>query len=1140
MQETILSMFKKENSNNLFVYDDGSSITCLNNEALFLPNSIVFCTPLKVNNSSGEYTRINQMGQTSIFGNVFYDQLQFINILCAYDIERNEKIKVKEIKDKSGIRIGYDISIEEWNLTLYARWYGKIMVGSLEPILKYLNDKAETMLVSVGAKAKANLKTMAKTERAVNRVRRLQYRLGYQSDEHAHASISRGFVINIKDISTSDLRFAAAVGGPDIPMLKGKGTIDRSIEYYDRTAELQDGELLLEMDIGFLGQHAFLIGLTLPFNYALGVYLGPSTKGYKTAGALYNAICEINRIVKTYGFAIRFIYFDSERSMDRDQQPLDLPPIQSRMKDDLNIECIQLPTGVHCKRVERKIQHWKGKVRSCNFKLTYAIPNSWIKHLGLAAIIWCNMDPTDANMNMTPPICLMKGSSIDANISCLASFGEIVMAHRDNGVKHGDTKKSRRDECIYLYPQSWKDNKHKLLALDSIEGRHTYIDRTLKMADVLPITSLSIVARINVQAKKEKGKLVMSSDVEEDFNMHTGYKEDLLIDTPIDLLRRDSRTIGISGIPPRTQDSYTVKDSASTVYGNEEVVFLTTLIAKGEKKEETWLESSCFVVKKELPYARAMKTFEQSATQEAMRKEFTGLVSKWHPIKRNDMTYEDVKKVLPGHALVKMKGDALKGRFVTGGNRQDPTEYDIYREISTPTAMLSSFFGVVAHAAATGRAVASFDVKQAYTKAPMPANGRRIRVKISKDMVDIIMTISEEIRRLYSGYVNSDGSVYVELDYALYGCLEAGRLWYEYFKDILVSKMGYTVCPHDDCVFNNLDNNGIVLSTIVIHVDDGFVTASTEAELDIFFERLQENLGDLTITRGRVHEYLGMLLDFRHEGKCFITIKKLIDSLLDDFDIKKERATPARSNLFDIDDTSPSLSAEEQKKLHRGIAQLLYLASHVRPEVLCPTIFLTSRVKNLTVDDKNKFLDVLYYLNGTREYGIFLGASADGVIRLYAYADASFGIWHDAKGHGGTFISYGRGPILVRSNKLKEVDLSTSESELKQLSTTTSLAARELEFAKYQGYIEEGDSGILLEDNVSAIHMANNGKSISHRTRHIKIKDFFVKQYLDNGEFRLLHCPTKEMVADILTKPLQGADFYHLRSILLGYDSLSH
>ena len=51
---------------------------------------------------------------------------------------------------------------------------------------------------------------------------------------------------------------------------------------------------------------------------------------------------------------------------------------------------------------------------------------------------------------------------------------------------------------------------------------------------------------------------------------------------------------------------------------------------------------------------------------------------------------------------------------------QDYKTYDIYREVSSPTAMLSSLFGVVSHAAAKGLCVAQFDVKQAFTQTPKP------------------------------------------------------------------------------------------------------------------------------------------------------------------------------------------------------------------------------------------------------------------------------------------------------------------------------------------------------------------------------------------------------------------------------------
>jgi hypothetical protein len=548
--------------------------------------------------------------------------------------------------------------------------------------------------------------------------------------------------------------------------------------------------------------------------------------------------------------------------------------------------------------------------------------------------------------------------------------------------------------------------------------------------------------------------------------------------------------------------------------------------------------SFCFATSKEVSYNKATKVFKPGVASSAMKDEFAGLVQKWHPVRRNSLTPAQRQGILRGHALVKEKPDLFKGRFVANGSTQDYSEYDIYREVSAPTAMLSSLFGVVSFAAAKGKAVAQFDVKQAFTQTPMKAGQKPIFVRIDASMVDIIRSINPDLHNLYGEFIDFDGSVIVQLDYALYGTIEAGRMWYDYFKSILIN-LKYVVCPMDDCTFNRFDDDGKIIATIVLHVDDGFITADNEGTLDEFFSALEVTLGKLSIQRGKIIIHLGMQLDFRESGKCYVTIEKLIRSILNDWNVDKYRNTPARPELFDDEADSPLLDTAMSKKLHRGIAQLLYFVSKVRPDALLPVIYLTSKVRALTERDLNTFMDVLYYLNGTVNLGLVLGASADGKIRLLAYADSSFAIYPDAKGQGGMFISYGCGSILSRSMKLP-VAASTAETELCQLSSTVSSASRELEFARYQQFMPVNEPGVLFEDNMSAIHMANKGKSVSHRTRHIKVKYFFVKEFLDNGDFILVHCPTKDMVADILTKPLQGDLFYKLRDFILGYNALSY
>ena len=70
------------------------------------------------------------------------------------------------------------------------------------------------------------------------------------------------------------------------------------------------------------------------------------------------------------------------------------------------------------------------------------------------------------------------------------------------------------------------------------------------------------------------------------------------------------------------------------------------------------------------------------------------------------------------------------------------------------------------------------------------------------------------------------------------------------------------------------------------------------------------------------------------------------------------------------------------------------------------------------------------------------------------------------------------------------------------------------------------------------MRIENNGRGSSgNRTRHIAIRYFFIADRIANKELQVEYCPTEDMVADLFTKPLQGALFRRLRDIILNIDS---
>jgi hypothetical protein len=60
---------------------------------------------------------------------------------------------------------------------------------------------------------------------------------------------------------------------------------------------------------------------------------------------------------------------------------------------------------------------------------------------------------------------------------------------------------------------------------------------------------------------------------------------------------------------------------------------------------------------------------------------------------------------------------------------------------------------------------------------------------------------------------------------------------------------------------------------------------------------------------------------------------------------------------------------------------------------------------------------------------------------------------------------------------------------------------------------------ILLEDNQSTIKTAKND-IINERSKHIDVRYHFIRENIRADKLEIRYCPTDQMVADALTKPL--------------------
>jgi hypothetical protein len=157
----------------------------------------------------------------------------------------------------------------------------------------------------------------------------------------------------------------------------------------------------------------------------------------------------------------------------------------------------------------------------------------------------------------------------------------------------------------------------------------------------------------------------------------------------------------------------------------------------------------------------------------------------------------------------------------------------------------------------------------------------------------------------------------VQLDKALYGCIQSAKLWYDHFSSSL-KRLGFVQNPLDNCVFNL--GKGDDQLTVLLHVDDGMATCKDPQRLEDFIANITREYIEVKATRGKKHSFLGAVYDFSTEGGCKVTMPHYVSELLKRFPVQGTSPTPALDDLFTIDVDDEKLTIEEAKRFHSCVA----------------------------------------------------------------------------------------------------------------------------------------------------------------------------------------------------------------------------
>jgi hypothetical protein len=482
--------------------------------------------------------------------------------------------------------------------------------------------------------------------------------------------------------------------------------------------------------------------------------------------------------------------------------------------------------------------------------------------------------------------------------------------------------------------------------------------------------------------------------------------------------------------------------------------------------------------------------------------------------------------------LKKKCNGIIKGRGCADGRKQ--CMYTAKEDASSPMVAIESVMLSCVINAMEQRDIATVDIPGAFMQADMD---ELVHVKLEGKMAKLLVLIDPKLYRKHVRIEKGKQILYVELRKArLYGTLRALLLFWRLLTKRLKS-WGFEANPYDWCVANKTINGK--QCTILWHVDDLKISHVDPVVVTDVINRLEKVFGiegPLTKTRGSLHDYLGMTLDFSSEGKVKSTMVDYIQNMLDELpsNMDGEAATPAANHLFDVNDATADmlLNQETAELYHHNVAKLLFLCKRARPDIQTAVSFLCTRVKNPDTDDYKKLMRVMRYLRGTLNMPLTLEANDVRVIKWHI--DAAFAVHPDMKGHTGGNMTLGKGSVYGTSTQQKINTRSSTEAELISVNDIMPQVLWTRYFLSAQGY--DTTENIVYQDNQSAILLEKNGKgSSSKRTHHIDIRYFFVTDRVASKEVSIEYCPTRDMVADFFTKPLQGSQFKKFRNLIMKF-----
>ncbi|KAJ9530444.1 hypothetical protein QJQ45_012421 [Haematococcus lacustris] len=495
-------------------------------------------------------------------------------------------------------------------------------------------------------------------------------------------------------------------------------------------------------------------------------------------------------------------------------------------------------------------------------------------------------------------------------------------------------------------------------------------------------------------------------------------------------------------------------------------------------------------------YQEAMARPDADDWLRAMNKEMACQAANqtWELVQR-----EGWMRVLPGRWVLKIKRVAdgnigkYKARFVIKGFRQvEGVDFD---DSYAPVVLHSTQRIVLSVAAARGWELQQLDVETAFLNAPVD-EGRQVFCEQPP------------------GFEAGQGLV-CQLQKAVYGLRQAPRAWYQHLAQQL-QQLNFSPSAADPCLFS-LDSPGPEVH-LLVYVDDIILASPDAAAITAVKEQLRQvfSLHDL----GPVASFLGMrIMRDQAAGTLRLDQQQYVEQLLQRFGLAEAngRQLPLSPGTRLVKEGT-ALDSAATLQYRQMVGALLYASTCTRPDIAFAVGQLSRFMQQPTLQHHQAATGLLRYLKRTAAWGLVYSSS--GSSQLQGYADADYAGDPDSmRSTSGTIFVLNGAAVSWRSQLQTTVAASTTEAETQAAAAATKEALFLRKVLHHLG--ASCDPIPIFCDNQGAVALIKNPVE-SSRSRHIAVAHHLARERQARGEVVFTHCPSTEMVADALTKPLSA------------------